>query len=251
MKDYPQTPIVQKDENTITLQRSHFYAGLIPLAFAVGLLLGYLAWGRGTSQTAAQPTDDGSLAEAPIVTSTPRIIRYPIPTEGFPSIGPADAPIVIVEFSDYECPFCKRWHDEVYQPLMAAYPGKIRLVFRNFPLTSLHANAFPASEAALCAGDQGAYWPFHDKLFTYADGFGEEVYLKYATELGLDNTTFNDCITNNKHRSFVQDDIDFAVDLGISSTPTFFINGLAVVGAQPVEVFKQVIDKELAGELPQ
>lgn len=250
MDRIPETPPFQKDENTITFKRSHLYAMLLPLAFAAGLLVGYVVWGRGGTQSALLGAAAVPIAQAPVETSTPRITRYDIPTEDFPSIGPQDAPIVIVEFSDYQCPFCKKWHDEVYQPLLAAYPGKIRLVFRNFPLTTIHTEAFSASEAALCAGDQGAFWPFQEKLFSDEYGFGEEAYLQYATDLKLDIAAFSNCLTNNKHKAFVQDDIDFAVDLGIRSTPTFFINGLAIVGAQPIEVFQQVIDKELAGELP-
>jgi len=130
-----------------------------------------------------------------------------------------------------------------------AYPGKIRLVYRHFPLTSIHPDAFPAAEAAMCAGEQNAYWPFHEKIFS-KDALGSSVYLQYAQELDLDMTAFESCITEHKYQEAVQADLDFAVDLGVRSTPTFFINGLAIVGAQPLDVFKQVIDKELAGEIP-
>lgn len=235
-----------KDQDNFTFRRSHFYSILVVLAFAAGILIGYVAWGR----SASAQTADNPLVGAPVATSTPHYVRYNIPTEGSPSIGPEDAPIVIVEFSDYQCPYCKKWHDETYQPLLAAYPGKIRLVYRNYPLPS-HANAFPAAEAAMCAGEQNAYWPFHDKLFTYEYDLGEETYQKYAAELGLDMATLNDCLTNHRYNDSVQGDVDFASNLGIQSTPTFFINGLAVVGAQPLDLFKRVIDKELAGEILQ
>src|SRR5512141_2475560 len=218
-----------KQEETFTFKRSHFYAVITVFAFAVGVLLGYVVWGfnpsggQGISQTAAQVA--GPVVEA--ATEAPQYKRYDIPTDGFYSLGPKDAPITIVEFSDYQCPFCRRWHQEVYQPLLAAYPGKIKLVYRNLPLTSIHPDAFPAAEAAMCAGEQNAYWPYHEKLFG-SETLGTEVYKQYAQELGLDMTTFEACITDHKYQQAIQADSDFAVNLGVRSTPTFFINGLAV-----------------------
>ena len=244
---------VQEEQNTVTFKRSHFYAVLTVLAFAVGVLLGYVVWGYpsggGQAQTAQEAQPSGPIAEAPI-TEEPQFVRYDIPIEGSPALGPADAPITIVEFSDYQCPFCRRWHEEVYEQLLAAYPGKIRMVYRHLPLTSIHPDAQPAAEAAMCAGDQDAYWPFHNKLFS-SDSLSAATFVQYAQELSLNVEDFNACVTERKYKEAVESDIDFAVNLGVRSTPTFFINGLAIVGAQPLEVFKQVIDKELAGEIPQ
>lgn len=247
-----------RKEETVTFKLSHFYALLVVLAFAVGILVGYMAWGRGSGLAAgaAQPVQapaaaqGGPVVEAPVTAQQPQYVRYDIPTEGFPSLGPADAPITIVEFSDFECPFCRRFQQETYSALLNAYQGKIRFVYRNLPLTSIHPDAFPAAVAALCAGEQQAFFPFHDKLFS-SEQLGEEVYLAYAGELGLNTTAFQACLGSGKFDEAIKADSDFAVNLGINSTPTFFINGLAVVGAQPLEVFKQVIDKELAGEIPQ
>jgi protein-disulfide isomerase len=246
--EYIDEPAVQ-EEDTVTFKRSHFYV----LAFAAGVLLGYVVWGMGSIGSAAQSAQtaaqaDGPVVEAP-VTQEPQFRRYDIPSDGFYTLGPADAPITIVEFSDYQCPYCRRWHQQVYQPLLNEYPGKIKLVYRQLPLTSLHPDAFSAAEAALCAGEQGSYWQFHDKLFS-SESLGSSVYLQYAQDIGLEMTTFEACITERKYKDAVQADSDFAVNLGVQSTPTFFINGLAIVGAQPLDVFKQVIDKELAGEIP-
>ena len=247
--EFIEEPVIEQ-EDTITFKRSHFYSVLTVFAFAVGVLLGYVVWGfdsgKETPVVAAQA--GGPVVEAP-VTQEPQFVRYEVASEGFPSIGPENAPITIVEFSDYQCPFCRRWHEDVYQPLLNAYPGKIKLVYRQLPLTSIHPDAFPAAEAAMCAGDQNAYWPFHDKLFSN-DSLGSAAYTQYAQDLALDMTAFESCITERKYQEAVQADLDFAVNLGVRSTPTFFINGLAVVGAQPLDVFKQVIDKELAGEIP-
>lgn len=241
------------EQDNVVFKRSHFYAIMVVFAFAAGILIGYVAWGMdgsGSTQTAAavvNPQPAGPVIEAPV--PTPGYTRYKIPTEGFYSLGPADAQITLVEFSDYQCPFCRRFHQDTYQALLNAYPGKIRFVYRNLPLTEIHPNAMSAAEAALCAGEQKAYWQYHDKLFS-GEELGSEVYKQYAQTLGLDMDQFNQCIETNKYRADIQKDSDFATNLGVRSTPTFFINGLAVVGAQPLDVFKQIIDKELAGEIP-
>lgn len=243
-----------RSQDTIAFKRSHFYAVLTILAFSAGILVGFVAWGRepAAAQTNANlPPAQGSASQPQVRTETPRYVRYDVPSAGFPSLGPQDAPIVIVEFSDFQCPFCKRFHDETLQPLLAAYPGKIRFIYRHLPLTSIHTEAFPSAEASMCADEQGAFWQYHDKIFENQDKLGFGLYLQIASDQGLDSAVFEDCLNSRKYKDAVQKDLDFALDLGANSTPTFFINGLAVVGAQPLETFKQVIDKELAGEIPQ
>ena len=250
----PASPVIQED--TVTFKRSHFYAVITVLAFSAGILLGYVVWGMEpagataalSAQSAQTDGPTGPVVEAP-VTPQPQYTRYDIPTENSYALGPADAPITIVEFSDFECPFCRRWHAEVYKPLLAAYPGKIRLVYRNLPLTSIHPDAMAAAEAAMCAGEQDVYWKYHDKLFS-SESLGNSVYIQYAQDLGLNMSTFESCLSDHKYQQTIEADSDFALNLGVRSTPTFFINGLAIVGAQPLDVFKQVIDKELAGEIP-
>ena len=251
-------------EETITFKRSHFYSILVVLAFAVGVLVGYVAWGRNT-QTAAiapQPAQPAAVQPSALTPqATPEPVIYEIETEGAASLGPADAPITIVEFSDYQCPYCYRWHVQVYDALLAAYPGQIRFVYRNFPL-SFHQNAFPSAEAALCAGDQEAYWQYHDVLFdnqallnnqagTVLD---QAAYNQFAAGLGLDVTTFEECMTGHKYQQTILDDMTYAGSLpndsngevAVGGTPTFFINGHRLGGAYPIEYFKQIIDAELA-----
>ena len=108
----------------------------------------------------------------------------------------------------------------------------------------------PAAIASLCAQDQDAYWPYHDKLFEYQDQLGLQLYTQIAEELDMDVASFEACLDSGKFDNYIQEDLDFSLNLGVRSTPTFFINGLAVVGAQPFDVFKQLIDQELAGEIP-
>ena len=167
-------PVVEPEE-TVTFKRGHFYSFMVVMALCLGLLLGYFIGQRNS----AAPTNQ--IAQA-VPTAIPAPLKYNITTAGFPSIGPANAPIVIVEFSDYQCPYCTQWHDTTYKPLMAAYPGKIRLVYRNYPLP-FHQNALMAAEAALCAGDQNAYWQYHDALFSHNDQLNNQA----GTTLGEDS----------------------------------------------------------------
>lgn len=237
-------------EDTITFKAGHFYTALATLTFLAGILVGFVIWGRA-SDSANATSDSPPAGPVSAPAATPQYIRYDIPATGFPSQGPEDAPIVIVELSDFQCPFCKRFHDETLQDLLEAYPGQIRFVYRHLPLTSIHPEAFPAAEASMCANEQNAFWPYHDQIFAHQDQLSRDLYLQIAGDLGLDRVAFEDCLNNRKYESVVQTDMDFAINLGVNSTPTFFINGLALVGAQPLDAFKQVIDKELAGGFPE
>ncbi len=242
-----ETPTTSED--TITFKRSHFYSVLVVLAFAVGILTGYVVWWRSPNPGEAVLSNQ-PVTEAP-ATQPPQFTRYDVPSGGFPSRGPADAPIVIVEFSDFQCPFCKRFYDETYRQLMDAYPGKIRFVYRHLPLTSIHPEAFPSAEASMCANEQNAFAEYHDKLFENQDRLGRELYMQIAADLKLNTASFEECLNTGEYKDLIQQDSDFAINLGVRSTPTFFVNGLPLVGAQPLEAFKQVIDKELAGEITQ
>ena len=239
---------------------------LIPIAFIIGMFLGYYIRGEGLeTRLSAQdqvtetesPSDPIAAAIATGVAATltaaeneaRQVTRYDVPIDDDPILGPEDAPITLIEFSDYECPFCKRWHDETFDRLIDAFPGQIRFVYRDFPLTNIHPNAAPAAEAANCAHEQDRFWDFHRKLFS-SSTLNASTYLAYATELGLDLDAFQECVTSRRYQDEVVADLEWAVNLGISSTPTFFINGIALVGAQPFDVFNDVITKELAGEIP-
>lgn len=160
--------------------------------------------------------------------------------------GDANAPVTIVEFSDFECPFCGRFYTGAYQQLLTEYvnTGKAKIIFRDFPL-SFHANAQPAAEAAECAGEQGMYWEMHDKIFENQRSLTTENYKKWAEEMGLNKGEFDACVDSGKMRSEVQKDFADGAAAGVSGTPTVFINGEKIVGAQPFEAFKSVIDKYL------
>lgn len=224
-------------------------AVLSVLLFGSGLGVGWFIWGRPTPQPAAAagaPADAGGEE----IQIPEKLTRYDIPLDDDPSLGPDSAPITLVEFSDYQCPFCTNWHNEVFQRLMDEYDGKIRFVYRDFPLKSIHPRAVPAAEAANCAGEQNAYWPYHTALFGAEFGLGDDSFVQYAGKLGLDTASFQKCVDEHRYADEVESDFQYAAQMGIQSTPTFFINGIAIVGAQPFSVFKQVIDLELAGKLP-
>jgi protein-disulfide isomerase len=247
--------MTEKTNSSLNLSSSGFFitpltAVLIVLAFGLGIGLGYLIWGRADSKVTiveVTPTADVYGQAQP---TQGKVTRYPVPVDDDYALGPADAPITIIEFSDFQCPYCKKWYSEVLGPLMQNFPGKIRFVYRDFPLYSIHPEAGPAALAANCAGEQGKYYEYHDKLFSNDYSLGSEAYVAYATALDLDVEKFKTCISEKRYEAEVQADYQYAANLGIQSTPTFFINGIALVGAQPYSVFEEVITKELAGEIP-
>jgi protein-disulfide isomerase len=170
--------------------------------------------------------------------------RAEISADDDPFLGPADAPVTIVEFSDYQCPYCQR-AEEVVDQVLEHYEGKVRVVFRDLPLESLHPQAPKAHEAAGCALAQDRFWDMHDKLFANRQDLGRESLVKYATELELDVEAFESCLDEGQRTEEVAEDIAAARAQGISGTPAFFVNGRLLSGAQPFERFRQVIDDEL------
>jgi predicted DsbA family dithiol-disulfide isomerase len=163
-----------------------------------------------------------------------------VATAGRPEKGPKDAPVLIIAFSDYECPYCRRAEDTVEQ-VLKAYDGKVRYVFRDYPLP-FHKNAKPAAVAAGCAREQGKFWEYNQKLFK-AD-LSPDGLKKTAAEVGLDSGKFDACLAKNDTKTIDQDIADGGA-VGVNGTPAFFINGHSLSGAQPFDAFKKVIDAEL------
>jgi protein-disulfide isomerase len=170
-----------------------------------------------------------------------------VDTDDDPVLGDKNAPVTIVSFEDYQCPFCKRAFDQTLPQLKQEYidTGKVKLVYRDFPL-GFHPEANPAAEASECADDQGKFWEYHDQLFNNQQTLGRDLYIKLAGDLGLDVDKFTQCIDNGETRQEVQADTNYGQQVGVSGTPTFFINGIKLVGAQPYAAFKQIIDAELS-----
>ena len=161
-----------------------------------------------------------------------------------PVLGPKNAPITIVEWSDFQCPFCAR-AEPTLQQLQKEYPGKIRIAWKHQPL-SFHPNAMPAAEAAMAAHEQGKFWQFHDALFQRQGELSPALYDQVAKDLGLDMGRFHASIQAHKHAAQIQADMAAGNAVGAEGTPTFFINGKKLVGALPLDSFKQIVDAELA-----
>jgi len=177
------------------------------------------------------------------VTVALRAPKIEVATDGKPSLGPDSAPVTIVEFSDFQCPYCRQSQDTLKR-LMAAYEGKVKLVFRDFPLRNIHPQAQKAAEAAQCAAEQQKFWPYHDKLFAAASLQPDEL-KKFAQELGLKLEQFTACLDSNKHAAAIDADMRAGRDVGINATPTFFINGYLLSGAATYERFKELVDAAL------
>ena len=170
--------------------------------------------------------------------------RQPVKAGDAPAKGAANAPIEMIEFSDFQCPYCLRAAPTVKQ-VLDTYGDRIRFVYRHYPLPN-HPNARPAAEAAQCANEQGRFWPYHDRLFADAGKLGDADLRKTAAELGLDAARFNACVDSRKYTAVVDADMRAGEDAGVTGTPAFFINGRMLSGAQPFSEFKRVIDEELA-----
>ena len=169
-------------------------------------------------------------------------------------MGDPDAPVTIVEFSDYQCPFCLRYFQQTLPQLKKDYveTGKVRYVFKDFPITQIHPQAPKAAEAARCAGDQGRYWDMHDRLFSGQqedwnnNPEAESIFKAYARELELDADAFDACLDSGKYADAVTANLNEGVRAGVTGTPTFFINGERLTGAQPYEAFQAIIDRKLS-----
>lgn len=161
--------------------------------------------------------------------------------------GNPDATVTIVEFSDFECPFCGRFYSQTYGQIKSEYidTGKVKYVFRDFPL-GFHSKAQKAAEAAECAEEQGKFWEMHDMLFENQNNIAVKDIKGYARDLELDGEAFDECLDSGKYYDEVQEDMADGAGAGVTGTPAFFINGQMLSGAQPFSSFKQVIDAELA-----
>lgn len=170
-----------------------------------------------------------------------------------PMIGNKNAKVTIIEFSDFQCPFCRSFWKDTYQQIKKEYvdTGKVKFVYRDFPL-SFHPMAMPSAQASECADEQGKFWEMHDKMFSEQGKLGQGTVtytvndLKlWAVSLGLDSGKFNSCLDSGKYKTEIEKDMADGTTAGVTGTPSLFINGRLVVGAQPFANFKAIIDEEL------
>jgi protein-disulfide isomerase len=224
---------------------------IVVVAVAAGINHAWPIFGESGGQTinvAAQVTPGAQATAAP--QATPKTVT--IDAGDNPAKGPADAKVTVIEFSDFQCPYCAKFVQETMPQILSNYGDKIRFVFMNFPLTSIHENAQKAAEAGECANEQGAFWQFHDIMFQNQSALTVDNLKSYAAQLNLDTAKFNDCLDSGKMADPVAADMaaaeKAAQDAGLTrfGTPAFFINGNNLAGAQPYDVFKQAIDAALA-----
>lgn len=208
-----------------------------------GQIVNYLTGQQRQERARAYFDDLRKKNNVAITLPSPAVQRKQAEAIG-PSKGPEGAKVTIVEFSDFQCPFCGRAAQTV-DKVMATYAGKVRLHFRHYPL-DFHKEAPKAHEASMCADDQGKFWEYHDELFRNQKALQPEQLKGYAKKLGLDAAKFDACLDSGKYKPAVDKDLADGQKLGVSGTPAFFINGVPLSGAQPFEQFQQIIDEELA-----
>jgi protein-disulfide isomerase len=218
--------------------------------------------GGGPAATAAAPS--GNPTAVAQATPTPPVVVENVSVDDDPAWGPADAKVTVVEFSDFQCPYCGRFVSQTYAQLKQQYEGKIRFVFRDFPLSTIHPWAEKGAEAAGCANEQGKFWEYHDLIFQNQTAITQkystaaqsgdtaaglaavvDTLKSTATDLGLDAAAFNQCLDSGTRAQEIQKDYQDGVSYGVQGTPAFYVNGLLISGAQPFANFQTAIDAAL------
>lgn len=265
--------IASKEETKITISKSSYNKMLkgIIAAIAIATFLGGYAVGTLTDDSDSLSADDieeiisaveaktppPQPAQAPPRPSAPSIIQVSLDDDPFK--GDPNAPITVIEFSDFQCPFCKRFYDQTLQSLETEYidTGKVKLVFRDLPLDNIHPNARPVHIAAECADEQGKFWEYHDVLFENQAQWNRlssadlsSQLNQYATSMNLNLASFDSCLSSKSVADEVQADYLHATQYGATGTPTFFIGNekdgfIKLVGAQPFSAFQAAIDAQL------
>jgi protein-disulfide isomerase len=259
--------INQNNNEKISVKKSTFNGLLVGIIILVGITAFFA--GSYTSNLNSNQISTSDLDEA-MAKLELKLLQNQLPTkqaaepvkismDDDPIIGNPDAPITIVEFSDFQCPFCARFHTQTLPLLLEEYieQDKVKIVFRDFPIQSIHPNALPASIAAECANDQNKFREMHDILFEKQNSWNRvetndalSLFSQYASDMELDQGIFDSCLTSGKHIPEIQNDLNDGRDYGVSGTPGFFVGNdqigfVELKGAQPFESFKKVIDAQL------
>jgi protein-disulfide isomerase len=241
-------PLFRREGDVIRLTVRNFYV----LGVAVALLGfgGGVAFAYAKSDSRAQVADRdsrnrrntaGETSGATATSAQDRLVA-----NARHSIGSADAPVTIVEFTDYDCPYCRRYYNETFPQIMERYGGQVRYVMRHFPLVSMHPEAVKAAEAAECAGEDGLFWEYHDLIMKGVPSLSVESLKQYAADIGVSTSAFNNCLDNGDKAELIQLDLRDGYMHGVRGTPNFFVNGYTLSGAQPIDVFGAYIEAALA-----
>jgi protein-disulfide isomerase len=240
-------------EDTITITKVGLWqgvAGVLALLLIVSIFTGGFNGQTEVVKEAAGNQPTAAAGNQPSAPSAPAAdVDMEELADGYATKGDLDAPVTIVEFSDFECPFCARFYSDTLGQIESEYvdTGKVRFVYRHFPL-SFHPNAGPSAEAFECARlqDEDAAWAMHDDFFENGVAGGVASFKALAGELGLNQEEFDSCLDNGDMAAAVQADFQAGQAAGVTGTPGFLINGQVVAGAQPYSVFKQIIDAQLS-----
>lgn len=243
-----------KTQETVNIKKSTIWQ-IVSGVLGVLLVISIFTSGFGYGNNAVVPTGN-AVGNQPTENGVPSNVE--VTADDDPFLGKDNAPVTIIEFSDYQCPFCSRFYLQTEKQIIDEYvdTGKVKFVYRDFPLTSIHPDAQISAEASECADEQGKFWEYHNILFEKQDewvGNAETMLKKYAADLKLDTNKFNTCLDTNKYASEVDSDSNDAVAAGGRGTPYFVVlddNGDVtgvVSGAQPFTAFKSAIEATLAG----
>ncbi|MBT8172513.1 MAG: DsbA family protein [Nitrosopumilus sp.] len=264
---YEDSEISGNNKENKVMKKSTFNGLIISLIVIVGIaafFAGSYASVFNSNQITEKDLDDAiaklelKILQNQLPTKQPTPI-VKISADNDPIIGNPDAPITIIEFSDFQCPFCARFHIQTLPLILEEYieQGKVKLVFRDFPIQSIHPNALPASVAAECANEQGKFREMHDMLFDNQNQWNKletndvlSLFSNYASNIQLDQEIFDSCLTSGKYIEEIRKDLDDGRDYGVSGTPGFFVGNekigfVELKGAQPFESFKKIIDSQL------
>ncbi len=207
--------------------------GLVAIWFGLPLFISLFIGDNNLANNTNSPTTN-------LITSVNNILA----TSNGPSLGPLSAPVVLMVFSDFQCPY-SRESVPIIKRVLSQYPDTIRFIFRDFPVSSIHSEAVSAAIAANCAFEQGKFWEYHDLLFTYQDDLNTNLYLTLARSLGLAEEKFNNCLISASNLVGIEDDFNAGLAAGVRGTPTFFINGRIVEGSPPYEYWVKIIPEEV------
>jgi len=257
----------QNDNGKMSVKKSTFNGLIIALVIVIGVAAFFA--GSYTSNLNSNQISEEDL-EVVIAKLELKILQNQLPTEqpnltmkisvdNDPIIGNPDAPITIIEFSDFQCPFCARFYTQTLPLIYDEYiePGKVKLVFRDYPIQSIHPNAVPAAIASECANEQGEFKAMHDMLFEKQNEWSRQetvdalsLFSQYATKIQLEQDTFDSCLTSGKYIDEIKKDLADGRDYGVSGTPGFFVGNdqigyVELKGAQPFDSFKKIIDAQL------
>ena len=221
-----------KNSDVITISKNNLwkYSTLILLAAVV--IWFAVSYSRTTGSVVNQGASDFSFVEDSAL---------------YPSIGPDNAEVTVIEFFDFQCPFCGRFFTQTLPLIEEQYlkTGKVKFVYRDFPLSSIHPMAQKSAEASECADEQGKYWEYHDKIFAEQSSLSINSLKQWASDIGMDTAKFNDCLDSGKYESEVKSDLNDAMNSGGRGTPYFLVGNVPLSGAQPFSAFQQAIDSQL------